>query len=233
MAEETDTRRFGDVGTRILLDNDQVRIWELHLEPGDQSELHHHANDYVMMQIEGDKIAARFEADSEGTFAGSDYLEGEVMAGTAIYATAGGRETAINVGQLPFREIVVEVKAQRRQGILPVQHVALSVIDLEAALEFYVEALGLAMLPRPDFGLPRAWLGSGNGVQIHLLEDPSYVAPAGPHLAFETDDMETEVERLRSIGVDVGDPFELNGVQQAFFYDPTGNQFELNQPSAR
>ncbi|MEZ5269472.1 MAG: hypothetical protein R2789_13230 [Microthrixaceae bacterium] len=36
--------------------------------------------------------------------------------------------------------------------------------------------------------------------------------------------------RLRGLGVEVGDPFELNGSLQTFFNDPAGNQFELNQP---
>ena len=43
-------------------------------------------------------------------------------------------------------------------------------------------------------------------------------------------DVAAEVERLRGLGVEVGDPFELNGTQQAFFHDPSGNQLELNQP---
>lgn len=230
MASIEDARTFGDVGTRLLLDNDQIRVWELLLEPGATSDLHHHENDYVMVQIEGDLIAARFEPDSTGTFAGAEYIEGAVQAGLAIYAEAGGRETAVNVGEQRFREIVVEIKAKRLPGVLPVQHVSLSVTDIDEALPFYRDALGLHELPRPDFGLPGAWLGSGNGVQIHLVEDADFTPVAGPHLAFETADIDAEIDRLRALGVEVGDAFELEGVHQAFFHDPTGNQFELNQP---
>ena len=106
----SDDRTFGPIGTRVLLDNDRVRVWELRLDPGDSSDLHHHALDYLMVQIEGDKVAARFEPDSEGTFAGAEYLDGPVSPGTAIFASAGGRETAINIGEQTFREIIVEVK---------------------------------------------------------------------------------------------------------------------------
>lgn len=226
----SDDRDFGDVGTRLLLDNDQIRVWELRLEPGATSDLHHHEHDYVMVQIEGDRVAARFEPDSEGTFAGCDYLDGDVAPGTVIYAEAGGRERAINIGEATFREIVVEVKAKRTPNMLPVQHVSLSVTDFDAAIGFYTDVLGFELLPRPDFGFPGAWLSTGNGIQIHLIEDPNFVAPSGPHVAFEAADITAEVERLRGLGVEVGDPFELNGTQQAFFYDPSGNQFELNQP---
>jgi catechol 2,3-dioxygenase-like lactoylglutathione lyase family enzyme len=124
------------------------------------------------------------------------------------------------------------VKAECRPGLLAVQHVSLSVVDVAEALTFYSDVVGFDVLPRPDFGVAGAWLVTGNGVQIHLIEDPDFEAPAGPHFALETTDIDSEVTRLRARGVDVGDAFELNGVQQAFFYDPSGNQIELNQPAA-
>ncbi len=107
---ESDDRVWGDVGTRLLLDNEQLRVWELKLEPGATSDLHHHALDYVMVQVSGDKVAARFEPDSEGTFAGAEFLEGDVVPGAAYFAEAGGRETAINTGQETFHEVVLELK---------------------------------------------------------------------------------------------------------------------------
>lgn len=226
----SDDRTFGPIGTRVLLDNDRVRVWELRLDPGDSSDLHHHALDYLMVQIEGDKVAARFEPDSEGTFAGAEYLEGPVSPGTAIFASAGGRETAINIGEQTFREIIVEVKETVTEGLLPVHHVSLSVNDHDAALAFYTDVLGFEVLPRPEMGIAGSWLRTGNGVQIHLIEDAEFVAPRGPHLAFETRDMAGEIERLRHAGVEVPDAFELNGGSQTFFVDPSGNQIELNCP---
>ena len=114
---------------------------------------------------------------------------------------------------------------------LPVQHVSLNVTDNDEAVRFYTEVLGLTQIDRPDFGFPGAWLECGNGVQIHLIEAPDFVAPEGPHLAFETDDIDAEVARLRDNGVVVGDPFDLTGSKQAFFSDPSGNGFELNEPA--
>ena len=225
-----DERVFGDIGTRKLFDNDQMSVWELRLDPGQTSDLHRHDRDYVMVQIAGDRVAARFEPDTGGTFAGHDYLEGEVSPGAVVFARAGGIETAINVGDQPFHEVVVEMKSRQLPGLLPVQHISLSVDDHDRAIGFYTDVLGFEVLPRPDFGIAGSWLVTGNGIQIHLIEDEGFVAPAGPHIAFETTDMAAEVARLRGLGVEVGDPFELNGSLQTFFNDPAGNQFELNQP---
>ena len=105
-----DERVYGDIASRILMENDRVRIWEMRLAPGEESDLHRHEHDYVMIQISGDKVAARFEPDSGGEWAGLDYIEGDVVPGLAIWATRGGKERAVNIGQLEFYEIVVELK---------------------------------------------------------------------------------------------------------------------------
>jgi hypothetical protein len=105
-----DDRVFGDIATKLLMENDKVRIWEMRLAPGQRSDLHRHDHDYVMIQIAGDKMAARFEPDSAGEWPGIDYIEGDIAPGNVIYAKAGGIETAENVGSEEFYEIVVELK---------------------------------------------------------------------------------------------------------------------------
>ena len=105
-----DERDFGDVGSKLLFENDRVKVWEMRLEPGERSALHHHQHDYLMIQMGGDKVAAEFESDSGGTWAGESYVEGPVSEGTVIFAEAGGKETAVNVGGQTFREIIVELK---------------------------------------------------------------------------------------------------------------------------
>jgi hypothetical protein len=55
-------------------------------------------------------MAARFEPDSGGEWVGLDYVEGEIQPGNVLYAKRGGIETAVNVGNKEFYEIVVELK---------------------------------------------------------------------------------------------------------------------------
>jgi len=101
-------RVLGNVATRLLLENERVRIWEMDLAPGEQSATHRHEHDYVLVQIDGDRIAARFEPDTAGTY--RDYVEGEVEPGKTRFIARGGIETAINVGARRYREILIELK---------------------------------------------------------------------------------------------------------------------------
>ena len=43
-----DDRVLGDVGTRLVWENERVRIWEMVLEPGERSAVHEHTLDYLL-----------------------------------------------------------------------------------------------------------------------------------------------------------------------------------------
>jgi hypothetical protein len=101
-------RVLGDVATRILFENERVRVWELLLAPGERSATHRHELDYVLVQIDGDRIAAQFEPDTVGALHG--YVEGAVEPGNTRFLARGGVETAINVGKRAYREILIELK---------------------------------------------------------------------------------------------------------------------------
>jgi hypothetical protein len=105
---EQPERVLGDVATKLLFENERVRVWELELAPGARSATHRHDLDYVLVQIEGDRIAAIPEPDSGGAY--REYIEGDVAPGKARYIAAGGIETAVNVGRRRYREILVELK---------------------------------------------------------------------------------------------------------------------------
>ena len=103
-----DNRVLGSVGTRVVLENDRVRVWELDLEPGARSDVHRHDLDYLLVQIEGDRIAAVPEPDSGGKY--TQYIEAQAEPGKVSYNTRGGIETAVNVGMRRYREILIELK---------------------------------------------------------------------------------------------------------------------------
>ena len=104
----TEERVLGPIGTEVVFENDRVRIWEMRLAPGESSAIHRHELDYMLVLLEGDRIAAEPEPDTGGSF--DEYLEADVEPGAVVYIERGGIETAKNVGKEPYREIIIELK---------------------------------------------------------------------------------------------------------------------------
>ncbi len=98
----SDTGQLGNVGTRLLFENERVKIWEMVLEPGESSDPHRHTLDYVLCILEGSSIDA-------------DPLDGEsfraaVRPGQAIFVMRGTAERAVNRSETRFRELIIELK---------------------------------------------------------------------------------------------------------------------------
>ncbi|MHB8329526.1 MAG: VOC family protein [Acidimicrobiales bacterium] len=111
---------------------------------------------------------------------------------------------------------------------LGVHHVSINVTDVQEALTFYAEVLGLApRTDRPDFGFGGAWLDAG-AQQVHLIEAPAPDA-RGQHFAIRIEGIDDVVAEIRRCGVEVSDPVPVGGSRQAFLHDPAGNAIELHQ----
>ena len=101
-------RELGPVGTKVVFENDQVRVWVLRLAPGERSAVHRHDLDHLLIQISGDRIAVEPEPDAQGPH--RDYMEAPVIPGMVAHVPKGGIETAVNVGAEPYYEVIVELK---------------------------------------------------------------------------------------------------------------------------
>ena len=101
-------RELGDVGSRIVHENERVRIWEMELEPGERSAVHEHRLDYILVFLEGDGIAVEPEPDSAGEFTAA--MQFVPPLGKAFFVRGGGIETAVNCGMERYREILIELK---------------------------------------------------------------------------------------------------------------------------
>jgi len=101
-------RAMGEVGTRLLIEDDRVRVWEVRLAPGEEGDVHRHLLDHLLVQVAGDRIAVVPEADTEGPF--RQYLEADVVPGAVVPVRRGGVERARNVGLEDYVEIVIEFK---------------------------------------------------------------------------------------------------------------------------
>jgi len=112
---------------------------------------------------------------------------------------------------------------------LGVHHVSIMTPDVDAALAFYTEVLGLTVRSdRPDFGIGGAWLDAGDQ-QVHLVEGAT-PTEAGQHFALRVGDIISVVAELREKGLEVADPFVTGVGRQTTVRDPAGDVVELNQP---
>jgi predicted enzyme related to lactoylglutathione lyase len=122
--------------------------------------------------------------------------------------------------------------------ITGVQVVSVPVADQDRARHFYVEVLGLELLRDAQMGPGMRWVQvapRGGETTITLVTWFDTMPPgSGRGLVLETDDLDADVERLRSLGLDLGE-----GIQEqpwgryVTLSDPDGNGLVLQATSAR
>jgi catechol 2,3-dioxygenase-like lactoylglutathione lyase family enzyme len=108
--------------------------------------------------------------------------------------------------------------------------ISLRAPDIATATRFYKEIVGLPLaVPRPD----RPHFDLGGGTYLVILEgtpSPDEYTPADrfPRIAFEVDDLEATLDRLRSAKVELPWGVEKDGSRRwAAFHDPAGNLIEI------
>lgn len=84
---------------------------------------------------------------------------------------------------------------------MDVSHTAIWVPDLEAALEFYVDGLGLEHAREFELdGVTNSYVAGDDGFELQFKYDESRDEPVEPsgidHIAIEVDDTDAVVERL-------------------------------------
>jgi hypothetical protein len=94
------------VGTDLWFENDRVRVWDLHLEPGQRAPFHCHAEDYFWTVVSPGRGRQRF---ADGTYQEREYSLGETrfLHNSLDSVLIHDLE---NVGQTVLRFVTVELK---------------------------------------------------------------------------------------------------------------------------
>ena len=105
--EEHEGDPLGGVGTQVLFEDEHVRIWELKLEPGEHSDLHHHEHEYYLVIDSGDLVAGVMPKGGP-----MDFFVGKIPPeGNTVRVPKGNTEWAVNVGEKTYHEILIELKS--------------------------------------------------------------------------------------------------------------------------
>jgi len=134
-----------------------------------------------------------------------------------------------------WREIVI-MENPVVELSMQLDHVSISVTDLDSSVRFYCELLGFPQMERPDFGFPGAWI-QVPGKPLHLTTggttrgSDAPLRANDPHFAISVrGDLDGFLDGLRAAGVPV---FELMNspaaLRQTFVLDPDGNVIEFIQ----
>ncbi|HVF28967.1 MAG TPA: cupin domain-containing protein, partial [Pyrinomonadaceae bacterium] len=94
-AAATPDDTLGAVGTKLLYENDRVKVWEFALAPGEMIPMHTHTMDYLFHVYEGSTLEVTF-ADNSPTRS-FDLQDGDVR-----FVGKGSRHAARNVGSKPY-----------------------------------------------------------------------------------------------------------------------------------
>lgn len=92
---------MADVGTKLVFENERVRVWEFTLQPGESIETHHHELDYFFYPIQGATLEV---SRASGT------TRLALNAGEVYFRKAGDTHGAKNIDAHRYHEVLVELK---------------------------------------------------------------------------------------------------------------------------
>ena len=122
---------------------------------------------------------------------------------------------------------------------MKIAHTCLNVTNLDRSIEFYTKQMGLHFESRREIKQNNAEIAflkdeAGGAIELTCWRDKKTLAEGDnlDHIAFDVEDVEGTVKRLRSQGVIIAmEPYSLqdSSTKLAFIKDPDGNWLELIQ----
>lgn len=100
--------KLGPIATKVIYEDEQVRIWDQRLGVGEELAPHRHDLDYVLVDVQGDRVEAETLPGTTSPHQGQFTLE--VGRGKTWVVPKGAVERAKNTGTVPYRAILIEFK---------------------------------------------------------------------------------------------------------------------------
>jgi glyoxylase I family protein len=118
--------------------------------------------------------------------------------------------------------------SQEKIVVERIEHVAVTVSDIDRAKAFYGQILGLMEIPRPDtFNFPGAWYRNGP-TDLHIISRPVIDGESRRHVAFYVKDLKTAARVLQANGYPVlWETMKIPHIDRFFTHDPDHNRIEM------
>ena len=119
--EPTRENPIGPIGTEVIFENDQVRVWDMRVAPGGKKAWHHHKLDYVIINVSGGKKAWHHHTmdyviiNITGGRIELENVDGKTIiaddkVGGVIWNDAGQKHELRNLSGGLYQNILVELK---------------------------------------------------------------------------------------------------------------------------
>ena len=109
MSDDGTNLELGPIATKLLFEDERVRVWDQLIEPGSSTGPHYHALPYALVTVEGSTLDV-LPVPGHPMMHGEEALTVDLEDRTAGILEAGSYEEAINKGDRPYRAILVEFK---------------------------------------------------------------------------------------------------------------------------
>lgn len=117
-------------------------------------------------------------------------------------------------------------------------HIALSVNDVNESVEFYQKVLQLKEIKNTASDSKTRWLSLSEGKQLHLIPRPNAQIKTNKavHFALATSDFNSFINHLIALKIEYSDWRDTvnkdyvrkDGIKQIYFQDPNGYWIEIN-----
>jgi hypothetical protein len=97
---------LGEVGQRVVLENEHVRVWEIRLEPGETHDFHIHHHPYLVISLGGG------ENEIETIF-GQHIKADEPLGSTVFINDMRAVHRLTNRSKVPYLSRLTELKRER------------------------------------------------------------------------------------------------------------------------
>lgn len=100
---------MGPIATRLVFEDERVRVWDQVIDPGATTGPHEHELPYALVTVEGSSLDV-IPVPGYPALHGDERISVEIESQTAAVLPAGSIEEAFNTGDQTYHAILVEFK---------------------------------------------------------------------------------------------------------------------------